>query len=172
MCESITSDKISKDSSLIHFLPYFYVCVFVVEFDWFSRFRELKNWNNWNSEKGRILHKQKSFDTWNCRCLFLLPSINVVIGFTYQRLIQIFFLCIAAHIEHLCLRILFFSSTFPFEKWNTTMWTQLVVLLTILLYNVHLIFLSLHWSLIVSLKSEGNWQAEWGESISCSLSWF
>ena len=41
----------------------------LVESDRSSWIREFKNWNNWSKEKGRILHKQKPSNSWNCMYL-------------------------------------------------------------------------------------------------------
>lgn len=41
--------------------------IFVTEFNRSCWFRELKNGNHWTQEKGGFLHKQKSFNSWNCK---------------------------------------------------------------------------------------------------------
>jgi hypothetical protein len=50
---------------------------FLLEFDWSRWIWKLKNRNNWIKKKRRIIYKQKSSDTWNCRRLtfpiFFLP---------------------------------------------------------------------------------------------------
>ena len=46
------------------------------EFDWSCGIWELKNWNDWTTEKGRILHKQKSSNSWNGWCPIVLNFIK------------------------------------------------------------------------------------------------
>lgn len=64
---------------LLHQL-FFFPCLYILdedfiislfllsELDWFGWIWKLKNRNNWIKKKRRILHQQKSSDTWNCRC--------------------------------------------------------------------------------------------------------
>ena len=62
---------------------HFVTCFLLSELDWSGWLWELKNWDNWTKKKRRIIHQQKSSDTWNCWCLNNIYSVYCQICYWY-----------------------------------------------------------------------------------------
>jgi hypothetical protein len=99
----------------------FFIFCLCSELDWFGWIWKFKNWNNWIEKKRRVLHQQKSSNTWNSRChtmsIFLLRRSFVMSQWIFQ--ITVFFVC--AGIDEI-------SCTFIFVFLLVVAWVNVLIL--------------------------------------------